>query len=138
MLRSTILAPGTEETLQELLNPELRPRQLLRELPAEALRYQPQSPVVLDRALFATTLQGARRGLSAGLGGTRNEYLQLCLEDETALDLLTDVAETLARGYVPETVVAAMAMSQLTAILKPNGKVRGICAGDIFRRLVAK
>ena len=31
-----------------------------------------------------------------------------------------------------------MAMSQVTALQKPNGRVRGICAGDSFRRLVAK
>ena len=138
VLRSTGLAPGTPQTLAELCDNTLRPQELQTPLPPEPLQYQPQSPVVLDRTQFAWVLQEARRGLSAGLGGTRNEYLQLCLESETALDLLTDVAEVLARGRVPEPVVAAMAMSQLTALRKPNGRVRGICAGDTFRRLVAK
>ena len=31
-----------------------------------------------------------------------------------------------------------MSLSQLTALKKPNGRVCGICAGDTFRRLVAK
>ena len=53
----------------------------------------------------------ARKGLSAGLGGTRNEYLKLVLEDEYALDCLTDVAELLARGHVPTSVVDAMSLS---------------------------
>ena len=29
-------------------------------------------------------------------------------------------------------------MSKLTALLKPNGRIRGISAGEVFRRLVAK
>ena len=72
------------------------------------------------------------------LGGIRNEYLQLCLEDEHSLDLLTDVAEFLANGMVPPAVATALALSQMTALRKPNGRVRGICAGETFRRLVEK
>ena len=44
----------------------------------------------------------------------------------------------LAQGRVPADIAAAMALSQMTALLKPNGRVRGIAVGDTFRRLVAK
>ena len=91
-----------------------------------------------DRDLFASVLRETRRGLSASLSGGRNEFYKLCLEDEEALDSLTDVAECIARGLVPPAIRAALALSQLTAILKTNGKVRGIAAGDALRRLVEK
>ena len=39
---------------------------------------------------------------------------------------------------MPGVVRSALALSQLTAVLKPNGKVRGIAAGDTLRRLVEK
>eukprot|EP00973_Karenia_brevis_P022200 3055849-Karenia_brevis.AAC.1 len=31
-----------------------------------------------------------------------------------------------------------MGLSQITALLKDNGRIRGIAAGDTFRRLVSK
>ena len=86
ILRSSGLAPGNAQTLQELSNPELRPQERLDDLPPEAINYQPAVPLRLDRDLFARTPQQARKGLSAGLGGTRNEYLKLCLEDNDSLD----------------------------------------------------
>ena len=138
VLRSSGLAPGTADTLGELRHPDLRPQALPNDLPVEPLHYVPQAPVTLNRILFAAVLMQARKGLSAGLGGTRNEYLKLCLEDEWALNRLTDVGEYLARGEVPQAVVEALALSQMTALRKGNGRVRGICAGDTLRRLVAK
>lgn len=35
-------------------------------------------------------------------------------------------------------IVRALALSKLTVLLKPNGRVRGIAAGDAFRRLVTR
>ena len=39
---------------------------------------------------------------------------------------------------VPHEIAEALVISKLTALLKPNGRVRGIAAGDVFRRLVSK
>ena len=38
----------------------------------------------------------------------------------------------------PPQVIEAMRLSQLTALQKLNGKVRGVAAGDTMRRLVGK
>ena len=39
---------------------------------------------------------------------------------------------------IPEPLVAAVKMGRLTALVKDNGKVRGVVAGDVFRRSVAR
>ena len=72
------------------------------------------------------------------MAGHRYEYLKLCLEDGATLDNLYYVATKFAQARLPLPIRQASALSKITALLKPNGKVRGICAGDAFRRLVSK
>ena len=138
VLRSTGLAPGDDTTLQQLRDHSLRPPTLQQPLPREACEYAPAAPIQLDRDVLASALQSARRGLSPGLGGTRYEYLKLCLEDETAMLLLTTACERIAQGDLPPAIAEAMRMSQLTALKKTGGRVRGVAAGDTYRRLVGK
>ena len=45
--------------------------------------------------------------------------------------------EKLSRAQVPSSVRDAMRLGRMTALEKPNGRVRGIVVGDIVRRLVA-
>ena len=52
--------------------------------------------------------------------------------------LLFQVAERSARGQVFQDIQAAIRMGRLTALRKADGGVRGIVAGDIVRRLVAR
>ena len=68
----------------------------------------------------------------------RNEYLKPCLEDECSFNLLYSAADIMASAEVPRPIVQAFALSKLTALVKPNGRVRGVSAGDAFRRLVSK
>ena len=42
------------------------------------------------------------------------------------------------REEIYEEILQAIALSKLTALTKPNGRVRGISAGDSFRRFVTK
>ena len=70
----------------------------------------------------------------------RNEHLKCIvfsprLEDSKAL---YHVAETLARAEIPEPIRKALALARMTALDKGASKVRGIAAGDTFRRVVAK
>ena len=100
--------------------------------------FAPEVPLELDKQVFSDTLRSSRRGLSSGLSGSRNEYLKLVLEDDVAVDLLFAAASRLAHARVPECIISAMKMSKLTATLKPNGRVRGLSAGEVFRRLTSK
>ena len=43
-----------------------------------------------------------------------------------------------ARAQAPQAALDAIALSRLTALRKPNGGVRGIATGDVFRRLVSR
>ena len=137
-LDSNSLAPGTTATLDELRNPDLRPQRPAEPMPPALQDFQPPEHVNLDKDVFGTVLRQARRGLSAGKLGSRYEYFKVCLEEEAAFDALHAVAQRLARAQIPNIVARAMAVSSLTALTKPNNRVRGISSGDTFRRLVSK
>eukprot|EP00969_Alexandrium_andersonii_P123056 5439441-Alexandrium_andersonii.AAC.1 len=42
------------------------------------------------------------------------------------------------RPALPQCIVEALALGSLTALRKDDGRVRGIVAGDAFRRIVAR
>ena len=128
-LKAAGFASATASTLEELRNPELRPREPSEAIPESALDAQPAVPISLSKDVFGIVLRQSRRGKSSGLSGCRNEYLRICLENDCSFDLLHAAAQDLARAEVPEEVVRALALSKLTALLKPNGRVRGIASG---------
>ena len=52
--------------------------------------------------------------------------------------MLCDVAERMARAELPQEIRAFVRISTLTALRKPDNRIRGIAAGDTLRRLVSK
>ena len=66
------------------------------------------------------------------------EHLRPLLPDVRGLHLLFQISERMARGQLPETVISIIRMGRLTVLSKPDGGVRGIVAGDVVRRLVAR
>ena len=95
---------------------------------------------MLDRKLLLNNVRGASRGSAHGASGHRFEHFRLLLEDptQTSFDDFADIAEKLARADVPSSIAAAFRIGTLTALAKPQGGVRGICAGDCLRRMVAR
>ena len=93
------LAPKDQTTLNELLG--RRPQEQLREIPADVMSFELETPVQLDRKIFATCLRGSPSGSSPGPGGCTNEMLRVVLDDPEALFLLTAAAEDFARADVP-------------------------------------
>ena len=135
-LESVGLALGCLSTLAELQDAQLRPSG-----PAEPINTAPSegTPLIsLERHLFGTVLRIARRGVSAGLSGNRNEFLRVCLDDDISFDALYDVGVIFARGQIPSEIAQFMKLARLTPLIKPNGRIRGIPSGDTFRRLVSK
>ena len=55
-----------------------------------------------------------------------------------AFELLFDAAQIMAQAEIPYLILDALRISALTATLKSNQRIRGIAAGDNFRRLVTK
>ena len=137
-LQSAALAPGTQATLHELTDPRLRPQSPEEPIPEAAIQFESPTPFVLDRQVFADVLRQCRKGLSSGILGNRYEYLKICLEDDIAFNALYEVADLLAGAKVPTQIVDAMRVSAITALVKPNSRIRGISAADTFRRLVTK
>ena len=62
----------------------------------------------------------------------------MLLDDETATLLVTEAAEHLCVADVPGEIADALGLGALTALVKDNGRIRGIVTGDTFRRGVAR
>ena len=66
------------------------------------------------------------------------EHLRVLLDSPSCTSLLGEAASQLAQGNIPEEVVSAIRLGRMTALQKPDGGVRGIVVGDVFRRVVAR
>ena len=135
-LEATELAPGTETTRAKLQ--EQRPMTMHRPMAEELRRFQPEIPVHLSYRLFVRNLRRARRGAAAGPSGMTTEHLRILLDDESDAKLLHSVCNSFAQADVPESSLRAFRLGRITALQKPIGGVRGIVAGDVVRRLVAR
>ena len=107
-------------------------------VPSEVLEFQPPREFTLDAKLFAECLRSAPSGCSPGPGDCSNEILKVCLDDHEELKLLQSAAEDFAKTAVPDSVFKAFMVARMTALQKPDGGIRGIATGTVFRRLVAK
>ena len=66
------------------------------------------------------------------------EHLKILLDSVSGSSLLEDVATLFARGQIPQDILTAVRVGRMTALQKPDGGVRGIVVGAVFRRLVAR
>ena len=66
------------------------------------------------------------------------EHLQVGFESPVICGLIGGVACQFARARMPAEVVVAIRLVRTTALQKPDGGVRGIVVGDVFRRLIAR
>ena len=66
------------------------------------------------------------------------EHLRPLLERPRDTHLLFRAGELLCQGHVPLEVLNIILLGRLTALQKPTGRVRGIVAGEVLRRLVAR
>ena len=140
-LVGTPLAPRTMDTYYKLADHRSRPQQPRSfDRLMQICQFRPESVVELDYVKFISNVRSSPRGKSGGLSGMRNEHLK-CIVFSPRLEdskVLYYVAETLARAEIPETIRKALALARMTALDKGSSKVRGIAAGDTFRRVVAK
>ena len=110
----------------------------LLELRDELRKFAPERALELNEKLFLTVLREAPKGFSAALTGWRYEHLKAALDTEKTQQILIVAAGVYAQGKLPSTVAKLLSTGTLTALLKTNGKVQGIVAGDAFRRLVVR
>ena len=136
VLVSSAIAPGTPATLRELeASRQTHEQPTL--LPDDVLNFVPRAPVDVPFKLFVAVLKASPRGSAAGPGDTTNELLKIALDDEDTAKLLHHAVLRMARAEIPSSIAEAFMAARMTALLKPNGRVRGIATGTAFRRLVA-
>ena len=137
-LEGTALAPGNQATLDLLTDATRHPPHLRTPLSPEVLGHTPIREFELDEPTFNKNLRSSRRGAAGGPSGMTMEHLRPLLDEPRALHLFFLVAQKLARADVPDTIVDLIRVGRLTSLTKPDGGVRGIVAGDVVRRLVAR
>ena len=103
-------------------------------IPPDVSAFEPANRLEFNKLMYANNIRSARRGSSAGLPGDTNEHFKVLLDDADDTESLVYAAERFAEGDVPEPIVGAFHFGCLTALSKGAGKVRGIVAGNIFRR----
>lgn len=139
-LTSLGLAPGTQATLDELTDTSLRPAAPSpgKEVPDAVLQAQPSSALQLDPDLALTALRSAGRGSAQDLAGTRYEHLRVLVDDTVLWGTFVKLLQAFANADVPLEVSTALRLGRLTALKKDNGRVRGIVAGAVIRRLACR
>ena len=115
-----------------------QPQEVQRPIPREVLEFEPATPLVVDRKMFLKSLKSAPRGAYPGPGGCTYEHLRILLDDLDTFELLFDAATSLAQASVPPDIAPALVSAHLTALTKPDGRVRAIATGCCLRRLVAR
>ena len=120
LLTSSGLAPGSPETLAELRNRDLRPRELSERIPGNVLTDQPLTSLTLDRNHLLTALRTAGRGSAPDLAGMRYEHLRVLLDDDddNLWQLFGAFAQTFGRADVLEEISTALRLGRMTALKK--------------------
>ena len=108
------------------------------DVPEKLVSPEPEVGFNLDDFRFARKLRSANRGAAGGPSGMTVEHLQPLLGHPRDLRSFIRVCEQLSRARVPRSIGEAILLGRFAALQKPSGSVRGIVAGDIVRRLVAR
>ena len=137
-LEGAALAEGDRHTLTVLTDANRRPPVPRDPIPPELLHHVPARSFKLDTDRLCRNLRSSRRGAAGGPSGMTTEHLRPLLHEGRSLELFSEVCSRLAQAKVPQTVVDMVRSGRLTALTKPDGGVRGIVAGDVIRRLVAR
>ena len=137
-LEGAELAPGSQQTLDILRDQSKRPRETSVPIHPELVHHSPQSPFNLEGSRFFRNLRSAKRVAAGGPSGKTVDHLQSLLDHTKDARMFFQVSERLARAQVPPSVRDTVRLGRFTALQNPDGGVRGIVAGDVVRRLVAR
>ena len=72
----------------------------------------------------------SQRCISPGPGGCTYEHLKILLEDNDVVELLFGALTSLVHAHVLREVSDVLMSARLTALTKPDGRVRGIATGS--------
>lgn len=137
-LTAAPLAPLTDATLAALRDPARRPAVAQVPMDPTIFSEPPSERLRLDAGKLLANLRRGRRGAAAGPSGTTLEHLRLLLDSDEDSRLFCTAAQQLVDAEVPPAALAGLRLGRLVALSKPNGGVRGLVMGDVFRRLVSR
>ena len=66
------------------------------------------------------------------------KHLRPLLDNIEDSNKFNEIAQVFAQAQIPDEILSATRVGQMTALEKPNGGVRGNVVGDVVRRLIAK
>ena len=92
----------------------------------------------LDEKMFNRNVRSAKKGAAAGPSGMTCDHLRPLLDSNPDMHLLFVVGEMFSRGQIPHDIVQLVKLGRMTALRKKDGGVRGIVAGEVIKRLVAR
>ena len=96
-LEGASLAPGSDQTLNSLRDPDRRPPRPRDPIPRDILEHQPAIPFELEEFQFVVNLRISRRGAVAGPSGMTSDHLRPLLDhvrDSHLLFLLGSVGQS--------------------------------------------
>ena len=137
-LEGAALARGDNTTLSQLRDQSRRPALPREALPEDLACFVPEQDFVLEEGWFSHNLRKARRGAAPGPSGMTADHLRPLLDVSADSLVLGQVAALFSRAQVPPEIMDALGAGRLTALQKPDGGVRGIVVGEIFRRVTAR
>ena len=137
-LEVAALAPGTAETLFVLSDPSRRPPTTVHQIPANVLGHRPTHMFELRHDRVSSNIRNAKCGTAGCPSGLTSNHLRPVLTTTLDTQLLFLMTDDLANTHLPEPIISAIRLGWLTALTNKGGGVRGIIAGDVFRRLVAR
>ena len=137
-LEGAALAPGDNATLTALPNDAKRPSRPREPLHREVVEHVARTLFDLHEKQFSPIFAVLQTRSSGEPSGVTSENLRPLLDDWSSMQVLVKVAEMFAQAEIPESVVQIVKLGRLTALSKPDGEVRSIVAGDVFRKLVAR
>ena len=124
-LEGAAIAPDTMKTLAALTDPRKRPREPRSVLDEDLLTHDPAVPYMMDMKKFLANVRSARRGAAPGPSGMTVEHLRPLLESDRDSLLFHEVAVEVSRGNAPDVFWDAVRLGRVTALVKPDGGVRG-------------
>jgi hypothetical protein len=138
VLGSSGVAPYNEDTMKILgdKHPHMPP-------PSMPTTYFSEAPLVVDVDTVFRCIKSFPKGTSCGRDGLRAQHLldALCGEGSAVardlLDAITLVVNLWLGGRCPKSLAEFVASAPLTPLLKPDGGIRPIAVGTIWRRLVS-
>ena len=133
-LEGASLAAGDQKTLNALRDPTRRPAVPRDSVPDDIVGLEPEEPFVLDQDMFLHNVRTARRGAAPGPSGMTADHLRPLVEHSGGARALSHGASLMAQARIPEEIMSAIRCGRMIALQKPDGGVRGIVVGDVFRR----